>query len=56
MRHTLAADQLCQGALLNAQAYLKSMKQPVGGKKADLEERVRVVLGGQVATAAVSEA
>ena len=27
-------------------AYLKSIKQPVGGKKGDLEERVRAALGG----------
>ncbi|PRW56060.1 hypothetical protein C2E21_5110 [Chlorella sorokiniana] len=27
-------------------AYLKSIKQPVGGKKGDLEDRVRVALGG----------
>lgn len=28
-------------------AFLKSIKQPVGGKKGDLEERVRAALGGR---------
>lgn len=30
-------------------AFLKSIKQPVGGKKGELEERVRAALGGGVA-------
>jgi hypothetical protein len=33
-------------------AFLKSVRQPVGGKKGDLEERVRVHLGGPPAAAA----
>ncbi|KAL4457639.1 hypothetical protein ABPG75_012504 [Micractinium tetrahymenae] len=32
-------------------AYLKSIKQPVGGKKGDLEERVRASLGSRAAPA-----
>lgn len=41
----------------HSQAYLKSIKQPVGGKKGDLEERVNSVLGdAQVAAAVMAEA
>ncbi len=37
-------------------AFLKSIKQPVGGKKGDLEERVRAALGGGGGAAAAADA
>ena len=41
-----AAGSLGKLTIPELKAYLKSMKLPVGGKKAELEERVRQSFGG----------
>ena len=41
-----AAGTLSKLTMPEMKAYLKSMKLPVGGKKGELEERVRQSLGG----------
>ena len=50
--HRLSISCLPSVHLPFRQAYLKSLRQPVGGKKGELEERVRQSLGGVAAAPA----